>query len=360
MEEQIEKIEVAAKKTWPVLMAWIGGITAVIGFIATISGGGTWLINHHRHNVEYKAKLALAQAQTGQQQYQAALATDTEMLKDDPLDRKVLDAQLDTAMLWVENFSVDVPEGKDEADLAGPPLDAVLPILTRGLSGAKQARLADVEAHLGWAHFLNSKMTQREDDSIAQKDWQDALTQDPTNVYANAMLGNWMLQTYGDFNEAMEHLHIAVRTGRARPFVRQLEVGGLLDLDEPGARPELIRVANEMRKGGEELDPTARHNITNMCCSSPFPSHKELIAALEAVPNDEAWQTYLWLRAGFDSESRGGEDLDREFIHANLLELAGRRDAALDEYRQLAQALKDNPGLLQSEVGAAIERLSGA
>src|SRR5215469_15955854 len=104
MEKQIQKIEVAARRTWPVIMAWIGGITAVIGFIATISGGGTWLINHHRHNVEYKAKMALAQTQAGQQQYQAALATYTEILKDDPLDRKVLDAQLDTTIRQVENF----------------------------------------------------------------------------------------------------------------------------------------------------------------------------------------------------------------------------------------------------------------
>jgi hypothetical protein len=40
MEEQIQKIEVAAKKTWPVIMAWISGITAVIGFIATITAAG--------------------------------------------------------------------------------------------------------------------------------------------------------------------------------------------------------------------------------------------------------------------------------------------------------------------------------
>jgi|GEM_PF-6965711 len=105
-------------------MAWIGCITAVIGFIATISGGGTWLMNHHRHDVEYKAKMAQAQTQVGQQQHQAALATYTENLKDDPTDRKVVDAQLDAAMLWVENFSPDVPEGKDGENWRGQPWTA--------------------------------------------------------------------------------------------------------------------------------------------------------------------------------------------------------------------------------------------
>lgn len=357
MEEQIEKIEVAAKKTWPVVMAWIGGITAVIGFIATISGGWTWLINHHRHNVEYKAKMALAQTQIGQQQYQAALATYTESLKDDPLDRKVLDAQLDAAMLWVENFSVAVPEGKDAGDLAAPALDTVLSVLTRGLSGAKQERLADVEAHLGWAHFLNAKMTDREDDSVAVKDWHDALSRDPTNVYANAMLGNWMLQSDGDLNEANEHFHTAVRTGRAQPFVRQLQVGGLVYLDRPGARAELMRAANEIRKSGEPIDPDERRRIASWCCGLGVTSHQELVEALGAVPNDEAWQTYLWVEAG-SSEDGKEQDLSRQFIHANLLELAGRRDAALSAYRELEQELRDRPGSFRNQVIAAIGRLT--
>ena len=111
MKEKIGKIEVASKKTWKVVIAWVGGITALIGLFASLAGGVTWLINHHRHNVEYKARMALAQSEASQDQYAEALKTYGENLKDDPLDRPALDAELDTAMLWVENFSVDVPEG---------------------------------------------------------------------------------------------------------------------------------------------------------------------------------------------------------------------------------------------------------
>ena len=358
MEEKIEKIEVAAKKTWKVVIAWVGGITALIGLFASLAGGVTWLIDHHRHNVEYKAQMALAQSQASQEQYAEALKTHGEILKEDPLNRPALDAELDTAMLWVENFSVDVPEGKDEGELAGPPLDTVLPVLTQGLSRVEGTRRADVEAHLGWAHFLNAKMTDREDDSVAQKDWRDALSLDPTNVYANAMLGNWMLQSDGDFKEAVEHLQIAVRTGRARPFVRELQLGGLVDLDQPGARGETFRIANEMRKGGEELDPGGRRRIANECCNPPFPSHKELVEALGAVPNDEAWQTYLWLEKGSDSETSGEKDPERQFIHANLLEISGQRDAARSAYLEIEEELRDRPGIFRGEVTAAIERLA--
>jgi hypothetical protein len=131
MDEQIEKIETVAKKTWTVAIAWVGGITALIGFVASVAGGVTWFVHHHRQNVEYQTKMALAQTQANQRQYQAALDTYGGILKDDPLNRQALDAQLDTAMMWVENFSLYVREGRDEGDLSGAALDQVSPFSLR-------------------------------------------------------------------------------------------------------------------------------------------------------------------------------------------------------------------------------------
>ncbi len=249
MDEQIEKFETEAKKTGTVVIAWVGGISALIGFVASVAGGVTWFVRHHRQTVEFGAKMALAQTQANQKQYQAALDTYGTILKDDPLNRQALDAQLDTAMMWVENFSLYVREGKDEGDLSGAALDEVLRVLTAGLTRVKEkTRIADVEAHLGWAHFLNAKMAQRESDSVAVDDWYSALSTDPQNVYAHAMLGSWMLQSGGDFKQAVEHFHTAVETGRALPFVRSLELGGLLYLDDAAPdRPPACRSASQVR-----------------------------------------------------------------------------------------------------------------
>jgi hypothetical protein len=261
-------------------------------------------------------------------------------------------------MLWTENFSVYVPEGKDERDLASSGLDTIFPVLTQGLSRATQAaRQADIEAHLGWAHFLSAKMTEREDDSVAVKDWHDALSRDPTNVYANAMLGNWMLQSSRDFKGAVLDFNTAVQTGRARPFVRRLQLGGLLHLEMSGARAETVRVSNEMRKGGEELNAGERQWIRDWCFSS-IASHQELFEALGAVPNDQAWQTYLWLDTSDGSGSADERDLNHEFIHANLVELSGNRDAALSEFQKIRGKLGDRPGMLRDQVHAEIKRLA--
>jgi len=36
MEDEIQKAETGAKKAWPLVMSWVGGITALIGlFVST-------------------------------------------------------------------------------------------------------------------------------------------------------------------------------------------------------------------------------------------------------------------------------------------------------------------------------------
>jgi tetratricopeptide (TPR) repeat protein len=355
MEERIQKIETTAKKTWPVVVAWIGGITAVIGFVGSVAGGVTWLINHHKHYLEYQSRMALAQTEAGQKQYRAALQTYGEVLQNAPFDQPALDAQLNTAMIWVENF-----EGTSDGNQSALDLDVLFPLLSSGLSRAKGARAADVEAHLGWAHFLNAKIAQREDDSAALDDWHGALATDPGNVYANAMLGNQILQSRGSLTEALAHFQKAVGDRRALPFVRELQLGGLIYFESPGARAETVRVANEMRKDGEQLDPGVRRRIRNWCFEPIVTTHQKIVEALSAVSNDDAWKTYLWLDVSTASEPEKERDLMQEFIHANLLELSGSRDAALREYQQILRTLQDQPGPLRDQTVAGIARVTRA
>jgi hypothetical protein len=169
-----------------------------------------------------------------------------------------------------------------------------------------------------------------------------------------------MLQSDGDLNEAIEHFHTAVRTGRARTFVRRLQVGGLLHVEISGARAEIMRVANEMRLGGEQLDLGLRHRISGWCFDPIVTTHQELSEALRAVSTDDAWQTYLWLDVSSESGSPEDRNLKQHFIHANLLELSGNRDAALSEFRQIQRKLRDRPGSLREQVEVAIERLTHA
>ncbi len=359
METATPTPEPRAKRAWTVVLAWIGGISAALGCIAAVSGAFGNVHDFFHLHAEREAQMAVAQNQSKQGDYQASVNTYADILKADSLYRPALDQQLQTTMLWAENFHAIAREGQDPGDAVAPQLDQVIAILDAGLARAKGTQAADVQAHLGWAHWLNQHIAAREFGPVAEQDLRAALATDPNNVYANAMLGNWMLQNSGDFHEAVAHFHTAVATGQARPLVRAMQLGGLVDNDVPGDRAELVQTANEMRKDGEALDGDDRSRVLAFCCDPTVTDHSELTESLSAVPPDDAWQTYLWL----DNRPLSGSDaahqlLVRDYISANLLEIAGKRPDALAKFLSLQQELKNKPGTLQDSVNDAVKRLS--
>jgi tetratricopeptide (TPR) repeat protein len=356
MEEEIQKAEQGAKKAWPVVMSWVGGITALIGLFASLAGGFMWFVNHHKQKTELQAKMALAQAQTKQGEYQASIQSYADILKADPLYRPALDQELNTAMLWVEDFHFLAKDDQSAAEQAATALDQIMPILDSGLTRSKGSLAADIQAHIGWAHWLNQRIAEREFGSTAEQSLRDALASDPSNVYANAMLGNWMLQNGGSFPEAIQHLDIAGSTAKARPYVRTLQLGGLINLDRKGARAELVKVANDMRNAGESLDKGTKRHIVNFCFDPIITNHEELAESLTAIPPDEAWKTYLWL----DENQVGGQGQSEvhDFIYANLLELSGKRQESLEKYRVLQKQMTNQSFTMKESINAAIARLS--
>jgi tetratricopeptide (TPR) repeat protein len=350
--------EKRSERAWTFLMSWTGRVTAIVGLCATIAGGVTWIVTHHRQQQERAAQRALAQTQAAQGDYQASIETYAAILKSDPLDRKALDSQLNTAMLWAENFSVLTPEGQSATEPAGHALDQMIPILEAGLTRSKGTRAADVQAHLGWAHWLNQHVAEREFGRTAEENFRAALAIDPANVYANAMLGNWMLQNGREFSEAVRHFHAAVDTGEVLPFVRSLEIGGLRSYDHPGSRSELVKAMSSMRVKGETLDSEEGRLAFWFCCNVASTDRAELFESLSAVPAQDAWFTYVWLEGSGDTPSALRE-LTEDYIRASLLEISGERTEALRKYRILKQKLESQPdNVLQNAVSTAVTRLA--
>jgi tetratricopeptide (TPR) repeat protein len=337
------------------VLSWVGAATAVIGLITSLSGGFHSLASHFTQRAQLKAQMAVAQGQTKQGEYPAAIRSYRDILKSDPLYAPALEGQLDAAMLWVENFQVLVREGKDASDAAGPLIDEIMPVLDAGLARSTGSKAADVQAHLGWAHWLNWHIAEREYSPLAEKNLRAAVELDKTNVYANAMLGNWMLQNHGDFREAIGHLNTAVATGKARPLVREMQIGGLRDDEEPGARAELLKAVNDMRKNGEPLDDEARYRVRSFCYSTLASHHDDLVESLSALPQDDSWKTYLWLD---DNHQDKTDPLVRDFIYANLLEVSGNRTEALAKFRLIQQNPKARQFTFKDQVDDAVKRLS--
>jgi tetratricopeptide (TPR) repeat protein len=356
MEKELQTAELRVTKAWPRFMSWVGSTSALIGLFASIAGGLTWFIAHHKKQTERQSKMALAEAQARQGEYQASIKSYAEILSADALYRPALDQELNAAMRWAEDFHVLTRADQNSAELAAPALDQIFAILNAGLIRSKGSEAADVQAHIGWAHWLNEHIAYRESGSVAEQNFRAALASDPQNVYANAMLGNWMLQKNRSLNEAIQHLNVAISTGKARPFVRSLQFDGLVNFDRKGARAEVIRTANDMRKNDEILNEEYKSRILSFCFSPVVTDHEELAESLSAVPADEVWKTYLWL----DDKARDGQDqpVVHDFVYASLLELSGKQQESLEKFRLLQRELKGQPGSLKNSVDAAIARLA--
>ena len=341
------------------IMTWVGATSALIGLGASILGGVRWVENHQQQKKELASQMAVAEVQARQEQYGLSVRSYDQILKDNPLYRPALDEQLHTAMLWVENFHVLASGNQNAADLAASELDEVMAILNSGMARTKGSDAADVQAHLGWAHWLNQHIAKREFGPLAEQNLRAALQTDPSNVYANAMLGNWMLQNHGNFTEAVGHLEAAASTGKARPLVRAMQLSGLIYNETHGARAELVKAANEMQKNGEPLEEDQKRRILAFCFNPTVTNRTELTGSISAAPEDDLWKTYLWLD---DTQDEGSAEnarlLNREFVYANLLEVSGKRAESLEKYKALQQELKNHPGTLKDSVDAAIARLS--
>jgi hypothetical protein len=330
----------------------IGLLLTVVGFI----GMGPWS-EYRERKAMLNGFFATARSQAERAEYESAFNTYINLLRIDPSNRAAMELQVDAAMRWVQDFHVLVSEGSRAEDIAGPRLAEIMSVLDAGLARANgnEPRTADILAHLGWAHWLNQRMAYKEFGPAAERDMRRALNIDTSNVFAHAMLGNWLIQTHGDTAEALLHFHTAVKTGRERPFVRRMQLGAMVYNSDPRIRSELIRTVNEMRISGEPVgDPYKRRIL------SAYSSGDELNQLLSAVPPKDAWATFLWL----DDRPAEGSELDQQrirrgFIHASILEIDGKRAEALQAFVELQRELKQRGyvGRLAAQVADAVQRL---
>jgi tetratricopeptide (TPR) repeat protein len=361
MTNEPQQYEPRARRAWTVILAWIGGISAVLAFIGTVTGFFGNIQNHFHHHAQVDSQMAVAQSQARQGDYQASVQSYADILKAEPLYPPALDQQLQSTMLWAENYHVYLKPGDDPGAAVASQLDQIMAIFDAALARTHGTAAADVQAHLGWAHWLNQHIAEREfpPNAMAERNYRAALATDPSNVYANAMLGNWLALNGGSLAEAVQHFNSAVATGKARAFVRSLQLAGLRDRDEPGARAALVRALNEMRKNGEPLDAGDKSRIMGFCCDPSVTDSAELTESLSAVPANDVWQTYLWLddqqNAGADVKHR---DLIHKFIAANIAEISGNKEKSLSDYMALQEDLKGQNSALTDSVDQAIARLS--
>jgi tetratricopeptide (TPR) repeat protein len=338
----------------------VAGIAGVIGLV--LSGiqlvGPAFSRLHNRSEADRLLSEAKTESDNGD--YHTALTTYDHALQLLPNYVAAKQGRCDAAMAWLRNFSAAGADDKEVESRASAQLSELFPILEADLAEQKGSREADILAHIGWAHWLNFHIALKDVPSSSEKSFRRALDVDSRNVYANAMLGNWLLQRGGQLAEAKQHFSVAVESGRDRPFVRELQLGGMIYSGDIRTRIELTRVANEMRKNGEKISESNSSRIISTNYSTVVVDDVDLVRILAALPPDEAWATYLWLDDTTDSsdEDEDGQSLEHKFIEAKIKEISGKNAEALNIYHSLQKKLSGTDSTLGPRVALAIKNLA--
>jgi hypothetical protein len=248
---------------------------------------------------------------------------------------QVRQAQEDLAMEWLRNASAT--EGHPFAEV----VDKAVPVLSAAVGGAIGARKADILAHLGWAYYLK----QREGDTQVAplSSFRDAVAADPSNPYANAFWGRYLLWNHGrpwqtgPVPEAQQHFATALGSGRERALVRQLQLAALFGDSSDEAEAAWWQTVDEMRKGGEPVDAHTQREMVKKYFVAPNSDHQiERLLGLVS-PAEHVELTRWLLQTGQLDE---GDTLAVRANMAIALGAAGRPEEALAAWREVKAAVQ--------------------
>jgi TIR domain-containing protein len=315
--------------------------------------GLSWHVERREQTRQVTAFLKQGQLQADAGNYASAWNLLEQAGAIHPVSTEVIDAQERIAMEWLDNARGSELTGSLK-DIA----DKVLPVLSRGAVAGKGERSADLLAHMGWGDFLRLR------EGVGGLDptqaYRRAIAIDPRNVFAHTMWGFEILRTGGSVADANRHFAIALESKRKREYVRHMQIAALLWAHDPELENEAIRVANELRSGGETMpvgtpDRSDAWLLWNIYYSRLVNNHDKP-QFLSVLSPAEHLATFRWLYP----EDQFPKDKYHLYLYilAQFQELNDDRTNALASYRQLRSQLGNEPGPLIDYSNAAIKRLS--
>jgi len=331
------------------LLKWVGYATAILSLIAGVRELNKVFADRIEARRKLTSLLASEQLQLRAHDYASAWRSLDQASQVDADSADVHTAQETVAMEWLENATAK--EGERLSDIAVK----LEPVLTRGVAASPQpARQADLLAHIGWSYFLRSREGASGFDPAAT--YADAINRDPSNPYAQAMWGHWILWNIRDPAEAAPHFSAALAAHRDREFVRHLQLAALLNGRNAACNRELVGVLNAIRLEQGNVDAETKRTVFDIYDTEILPADGETTSFVNAVPALDHLATFQWL---FDAQNMDESGAILRLCYLSVLqEAAGQRTEALAGYRELRGKLNGRTGPLLKAADAGIKRLS--
>ena len=315
---------------------WVGSATALISLF--LGAHQVWILASNRllHRQQITSLIASAKLQEDARAYSTAWASLESAAALAP-DSRLPKLQEDLAMKWLED--IHLHSGETFSDV----IKKIEPALTRGATAATDpVRTTDLLAHIGWCSFLRT----RDGDFTANPEalYEQAVRLDPKNPYANAMWGHWILWQHGAMDKARARFQSAVSSGRERAYVRNLQLSAMLNSHSDEYEDEALRVTNEIRKEGGNIDEHSSSSLANIYSELTHDDSRRS-GIIGAYPPAEQIETIRWLNAQSNGDSY--KITLGTYTLAVMQEAAGQRDAAKNSYQTVLSSATTDANTLR-------------
>jgi hypothetical protein len=343
-------------------LKWAGAIATVVSLLLGVSS----LIGLSQNSLEKREAVEEISAAADQLRddgdYARAWQLYDQAAALDPGSRRVRRGQEQLAQRWLPH--VHITGNETFTDI----VNLTLPVLMRALVNAKGEEAADIQALVGWAHYLEQRERPVRDANVPGL-YRRALQLDAGNAIANLFLGHWYISQEEDLDKGMMHFQRALDSGKHRALVRGYQWSALSNLKRSTSmgsekhialRRQQLRMMFEMLSN-EEPWVTARSdsmpNETISAYGQPYrPAYDWFDAVLPTLTAEQHLQllTAMMPLLGPSQSTQASA----KFLLARLYEYAQQSKQALAIYQQLDDTLTATDNY-REPVDQALERLTG-
>jgi TIR domain len=246
------------------------------------------------------------------------------------LEANVKSRQADIAIAWLDHMRLG--EGERFSDI----VSRLLPSLDEAVAATEGVRKADLLAHRGWADFLRSRDSGQQ--FAPDSYYRQALDIDPTNVYAHAMWGHWILWRHGALGDAREHFNAALASGRHRSYVRNMQLTAMRNGRGDETDMQMLRIVHDMMIHNEPVTEQMRSDVGSVyyfaCGRKSSGKMEQLLTSLPAKHHVDLLRALF-----FKVEQPDTRTIPQRLCLARFEEQAGLREDALKTYRALQERL---------------------
>lgn len=342
-------------------LKWLGGIITVISLIVGMITLSRYYLDWQERREALANLVEAAEWLMKTQDYPQAWNIYKEALELDPVSAKVRQGQFQLAKQWLRHFNAK----KEQTDRL---LNEITNTLYQGIRAGSAEEVATTLAHAGWAQVLrkhNNLAVPLDIDLLFQR----ALSENPKDVYANAMYGYWILLKRGVTVEKLQQAQLkfatALEVNVDRQFVRRLQfnslreyISGRSDEMEQAALSILLQASASMLKNAEAR-PSEYSRYDILRAYGSIGSADNVEGVLEVMPAMQHLAVIAWLMEGLSYTSGSNRDLYQiQYVQARLAETLDKPEHALQQYKQLLTA-ENTSKKLDQLINQGILRLSG-